>query len=361
MANCHYLFQDFNQKIKLTEPRRQALLSARDDLRTRVNSNFQSIKAQLPSVHEIQFQTQGSFIMDTIINPLSEDYDLDDGIYFIGSHSRNNRPATKYFHDFVIKSITQNNLFLKKVIDKDTCVRAFYKEGYSILYENKTEKLDQGFHIDLPIYYSTTKKSPDLAHLKTSWLVSDPIEFIDWFEKKVKSSFRSEYLYDQKLFSDVYNVWQDRIRKEDAQLRKIIRYLKAWCDYRGNEMPCGIVLTILGANNYQANVRDDVALRDTLINIQNALNENFVCLRPTTPVGDDLLASYENKLVLKNNLSSFVESAKQAVNETNPKRACAKWQLHLGNRFSCFNVQDIEETAQSFTKPAIITTNAKSA
>ena len=41
-----------------------------------------------------------------------------------------------------------------------------YKEGFNYMFENKSNKLGKGFHVDLPMYYSTTKKSPDLAHLK---------------------------------------------------------------------------------------------------------------------------------------------------------------------------------------------------
>lgn len=88
MANCHLLFGPFNTLIRLTDARRQALLAARNDLRQRVSNGFNTIKTHLPAVHDIEYQTQGSFIMDTIINPISEDYDLDDGIYFIGTHSR---------------------------------------------------------------------------------------------------------------------------------------------------------------------------------------------------------------------------------------------------------------------------------
>lgn len=361
MADCHSLFQEFNQHIRLNDSRRQALVNARNDLRMRISNSFNSIKQQLPSVHEMEYQTQGSFIMDTIINPISEDYDLDDGVYFIGGYTRANRPETKWFHDFVIKSITTNNASVKEVKDKDTCVRALYNEGYAYLFENKSNTLSKGFHVDLPIYYATTKKSPDLAHLKQSWIVSDPIEFIKWFEDKVQSNFRSEFLYETKLYSAQLNSWQDLVRKQDAQLRRIVRYLKAWCDYKGKNMPCGIILTILAANNYSPADKDDVSLKETLVNIKVSLDAEFVCRRPTTPQNENLLEGYEHQAAFKQNLADFVESAKQAINEGNQKRACSKWQLHFGNRFSCLNASDFDQNVSRYTSPAIITGNAKSA
>jgi hypothetical protein len=365
MADCHYLFSNFNQIIRLTEERRHALMTARDDLKQRIISSFNSIKSQLPSVHGLEFQTQGSFIMDTIINPISEDYDLDYGVYFIGSLFRDQRPSTKTFHDFVKLSVESSNPYVLKVMDKDTCVRAMYKEGFSYLFENRSNKLTKGFHIDLPMYYSTTKKSPDLAHLKKSWITSDPVEFIQWFEEKVKSGFKAEYIYERKLYSVQYDNWKENIRRQDAQLRRIVRYLKAWCDYRcnsnGTDMPCGIILTILAAENYVPNERDDISLRDTLIKIQTKLQSKFICMRPTTPTEDDLLKKYEHKTYFMGELSSFIDSAKQAINEGNEKRACGKWQSKFGNRFSCAMARDYDENASSFASPAIITGNAKSA
>jgi len=123
------------------------------------------------------------------------------------------------------QSLYTDNPYVGKVVDKETCVRALYKEGFNYIFENKSSKLVRGFHVDLPIYYSTTKRTPDLAHLKRSWITSDPIEFIEWFEKKVKSGFKAEYIYETKLFAE-YNAWKESVRKQDAQLRRIIRYLK---------------------------------------------------------------------------------------------------------------------------------------
>jgi hypothetical protein len=363
MANNHSSFQEFNQLIRLTENRRQALISARNDLRDRITKGFNSgtVGPQLTTVKEVQFQSQGSFVMDTIINPISEDYDLDDGVYFIGAATSAQRPATKLFHDFVYNCVSTNNPNVKEVKDKETCVRAFYREGFGFLYENKSQKLSKGFHVDLPMYYAGNKKSPDLAHLKKSWILSDPIQFIKWFEDKVKSNFKSEFLYERKLFSAQYEAWRDIMRKTDAQLRRIVRYLKAWCDYQGADMPCGIVLTILAAENYKESERDDISLKETLVKIKAALDKDFVCSRPTPPVGDDLLEGYDHKEYFMSKLNSFVESANQAINETNPKRACAKWQKHFGDRFACHNAPDYDENATSFGAPVIVKQNAKSA
>ena len=365
MADCHNLFGDYNSAIKLTEERRQTLLMARNSLRQRINEGYHGLPNTIKEANQLEFHTQGSFIMDTIINPKNEDYDLDEGVYFLGPLSRQVRPATVDFHNFLIECIQTNQTDIESVKDKETCVRVLYKKGYKTIINDGVETtLGSEFHIDLPIYYSTIVKSPDLAHKKNGWIVSDPVEFIDWFEKKVQSDFRTDFLYETRTFSQEYTLWQEQIRRADAQLRRIVRYLKAWCDYRDpNRMPCGIIMTILAANNFNPSDRDDISLRDTLVEIKKSLEIEFVCRRPTTPVDEDLFqnSSIEDKEFFKDSLNAFATSAIMACNEPKQISSCLKWQEHLGDRFPCHLAKNEIATTKSYQSPAIIGENAKSA
>jgi hypothetical protein len=114
--------------------------------------------------------------------------------------------------------------------------------------------------------------------------------------------------------------------------------MKAWADLKRSEMPCGIVMTILVANNFAVNDSDDIALRDTLVNIKNYLLSNgFQCPRPTSPLGEDLFAStiQKDKDYFMNALNGLILSANNAVNATNEKDACKEWEKHFGSRFPC--------------------------
>lgn len=64
--------------------------------------------------------------MDTIITPIHDDYDLDDGIYFIGKLAPAKRPDPEIFHKMIIEAIGENYDDVEKVIDKNTCVRVLY-------------------------------------------------------------------------------------------------------------------------------------------------------------------------------------------------------------------------------------------
>jgi len=333
MANLHNVFSEYNRIIRLSDTKRTELILVRDNLRTRIQKRHDQFSGIIKPYHDLEFQSQGSFVMDTIITPVRDDYDLDDGIYFIGRLSKDKRPGPEVFHKMIIEAIGANYDDVEKIIDKATCVRVLYKSG---------------FHIDLPIYYADNKECPDLADKERGWILSNPVEFISWFEEKARSGFQKAFLYESALY-DKYQKWLTDIRKKDVQLRRIVRYLKSWGDLRREEMPCGLVMTILVANNYYEHERDDIALKETLVLIQAALRKSFICERPTTPVGEDLLASYKNKDAFMNYLGQFIENAKQALQETDPQKACKCWQKSLGDRLPCHVVSAMSTVIGSTT------------
>jgi hypothetical protein len=327
MADCSEIFFHYNEKLKLSDEKREMLVRVREDLRNRMQNNYRLIPGDIRERHNLNFQTQGSFVMDTIITPYDDDFDLDDGVYFFGNLNDEERPLPHVYHEWVIMSIKAEELY-GKVTDKVTCVR----------FRVAKEK----FHIDLPIYYVESIDSPDLAHTKEGWLLSNAIEFIVWFESKVGSNFNSGFITEQKLFTD-FQKWTTEIRKTDAQLRRIVRYLKGWGDNLRDEMPPGIVMTILAGENFKPNIREDVAFRDTLLAIQQYLKKNNnKCIRPTTPMGEDLFASYSSGKLeyFIDKLNSFIDSANQAIEKGSKKEACLKWQKHFGDRFDCRLVRE---------------------
>ena len=240
-------------------------------------------------------------MMNTIIEPESKEFDIDDGIYFISDIE----PAysIQTFHNWILNALEDHTS--SGLTDKNTCVRVIYKASY---------------HIDLPIYYIQSNSTPKLAHKSKGWIESDPREFISWFSDQCDSS---------------------------GQLRRIVRYLKAWSDYRKGTLPSGLIMTILAAMNYTSDARDDIALYHTLQAIQESLQASFTCFRPTTPNNEDLLASYSktNKDYLLSTLNSFVAAAAYATNDTTThKNACKRWQTYFGqDRFPFEDEEQIEE------------------
>lgn len=325
MANIDRILKEYNSIIRLEDSKRQELILVRDNLRSRLKTGYQVVVEQLPIRFQLESQSQGSFVMDTIIRPVRDDYDLDDGLYFVGDLNRQSRPIPADFHEWVIEALDRGHDDIEKIIDKSTCVRVQYKKG---------------FHIDIPIYYASNFDSPDLADKNKGWILSHPIEFISWFENKINSGFQKGFLLEARLYPE-FEKWTSDIRKLDHQLRRIVRYMKSWADLRREEMPCGIIMTILAANHYSPHQRDDIAFKETLVNIQAELQKDFKCLRPTTPEGEDLLKEYKNKEAFMKYLGYFIENVKKALEEENEKKACEYWQKCFGERFPCHLAKDV--------------------
>lgn len=310
MANCNNLFQEFNSTIKLTDSKKDSLKKSSKELRKKIRTYFKENK---PDEVKPKFTGQGSFEVNTNVNPIPRTveidgeektlykYDLDDGVYFIGDEDK--RKSIQTYHNWIYEAVDGHTS--QKPIDKNTCVRVIFSDGHNI---------------DLPIYYKQGA-TPELAHKGKGWIFSDPKEFIEWFEERAKGS---------------------------PQLRRIIRYLKAWCDYRefsnsSKKMPSGFIMTILAANHQYKHDRDDVALKESLINIQAELSKEFKCERPTTPAGEDLLEEYSQEDYFMNELAKFINNAKRGLEEKNQKNACEYWRKIFGDRFSCSNAKDEDE------------------
>lgn len=348
MANCHELFLQFNKEIKLSDRDREILITARNSLRGRIDNLFMGLNENDRGNHTLLFQSQGSFIMDTIIKPYQNDYDLDDGVYFLGTLSENERANPKIFHELVKKTIDKHKE-IEEIVDKPTCVRVKY-------YKNSEDNRPD-FHIDLPIYNAEKMESPKLADTKKGWIESNPVEFISWFEDKIKSGFNKSYLLEEQKYQKDFHAWLTDIRKKDSQLRRLVRYVKAWADLKRKDMPSGIMMTIYVANNFNTDERDDIAFLNTLENIQKYISNNgFICRRPTTLVGEDLFLPYSNveKQFFGTALNNLIISARQACASQNQKEACLKWQRHLGERFPCQFAKDEIEGSKIYSAPAII-------
>lgn len=287
MANMNELFLTFDEKIKLTTAKSNSLKTSRNSLRKDIKSWFEDNDKSKPS-----FCWQGSFAMKTTINPTGEnDYDMDDGVYLNGySSDQDTWPATSTAHRW-IKEATDDRTE-QDSIDKNTCVRVVYANNY---------------HIDLPIYIMKDEVA-FLAHKSKGWTESDPKAFKDWFLNKVSSN--------------------------GEQLRRIVRYLKAWKDYKSLPLK-GIELTILACENIDCfENRDDKALKNTITNIVSKLEDKYTCKKPVIP-NEDLFEEHsetkQNEIISA--FKSLKKALEEAIAERDEKKASEKLILFFGSRF----------------------------
>ena len=312
MANNHEQFVAFHDAIKANDSRIEKLKGNRKALRDRIRNYF---KNNLEDEIQPKFYSQGSFAVGTILNPIVDDdglaaYDLDDGVYFIGD-SEEDKHEIQWYHDKVYAAVEGHTD--QKPSDKKACVRVNYADGH---------------HIDLAIYFwHTTQDKTMLAHRKEPWHESNPDEMIDWFSDECE---------------------------DKTKLRELVRFMKAWCEYKrseGTKMPSGCIMSMLTSKYYKWNDenRYDIAMRDILKKMYDDLSieGNFHCKRPVAPY-EDLFDNYtkSRKDTFLKELKSFKEDAERAIASKNPHEACLKWQNHFGERFSCSTAKDEDEDAE---------------
>ena len=187
MANLHNEFQTFHEKVALSQGKKESLRQSRDAIRGRIENYFkEKLKVDVPKFH-----AQGSFPMGTVINPLDGEYDLDDGVYLqhLDEHDQRGWPTPETVHRWIIEAT--NGYTKEKPIDKRTCVRVRYAGQY---------------HVDLPSYAILNGKPMLAERGGKGWHESDSIALTDWFI--------------------------DQVKKSGEQLRRFVRFFKAWADYQ---------------------------------------------------------------------------------------------------------------------------------
>jgi hypothetical protein len=320
MATLHKQYIEFNTNICLKDTRVESLETSREDLKKKIKKWFSD---EQPGELQPKFAGQGSFEMGTMVTPIAVEepdgtklfkYDLDYGIYFIEKDDEDNRKSIETWRDWVAEAVDGHT---KTPPERHkACIRVIFADGH---------------HVDLPIYY---KKDDliELAHRDDGWLESDPKAFYEWFN-------------DGK----------------SKQLERIVRYLKAWKNYRQNEddsrmIPSGMCLSILAKNNLRSASNDDDAFRQTVEAIRDTLNatDGFKCLRPTTPKDEDLFENFtqSERDSFINELDSLVDACVKAKDENNQRTASDFLREHFGSRFP--QADDVDEDVKSQSLAAAI-------
>ncbi len=290
MANCNKQFKDFDSSISIPDSKVKKMNDSRESARAKIKKWFAEHRPDYP----ISFWIQGSHKNSLNIRTKDDDCDQDDGIY-VDRDPENSVDGTT-LQTWILMAVSDITTEVPE--HKKRCIRNFYKP-YNL----------GSFHIDYPSYYKTDLMAHPMLTVKDGELEeSDPEEFTNWLTG---------------------------VTDDKGQLRRLIRYLKAWCDNMDQEMPNGLTMTVLACNNYvPADGRDDKAIYYTLRAIQTSLNANWSCIMPSTPF-DDLLAGSTSrfKQQFMEALSSLIVDGRKALDHESKQQASKLWRKHLGDRF----------------------------
>lgn len=255
MYNCHEdMLAYHNEKVTLPGADQAEMRERRDANRNKVKAGLKREGEPSP----LEFRSQGSYAMRTMVQHPEKDYDIDDGIYFAKEDLKGPRGADRTPADVkeMVHKALHDDKFNTPPEVRTNCVRVYY---------------DSGYHVDVPVYRRFERKNllgemetvDEIA--STEWKRSDPIAVTDWFKDE-----------NERQSPDMDN---------GGQLRRDVRLLKAFGRSRESwrsRIATGFMVTKLVVERYQPDQdREDRALYNTMVAIRDRLNGNLEIDHPT--------------------------------------------------------------------------------
>lgn len=296
----------------------------REFLQTSWNDLAEHLKVSLKTKHSYPISTwlQGSYKYGTLIKPVhpGEEYDVDLGVYFEWGQSENVEPTADQLRRWVQQELVAYHVQCTDVRSvaeppKERCSRASYQHQ---------------FHIDTPVYHlNTDTDKRRLACLTKGWEASDPKAFYKWFRNA-------------------------RTGDEREQLRRLIRYMKAWAalsfDDIPDSRPSSIFLTVLATEaypdigfNFLFGIADDDALISIIKTMHGRLNRKRSVQNPATKVEEDLnRMSEEAWTAFLPRLDALLDIAERAAEAADEGSAALIWSEAFSFLMPLPNVDEVE-------------------
>lgn len=324
--------------LELSDTQRACIADARMEVRNCLRAGIPRVlknKGYTEDVPQPRFFTQGSWAYKTLNSPAQnpQQADVDDGCYlplsFVSQTKRPSAAATVFFNaaEEALSPLVKQNGW-KLITEKSTCIRIVIA-SYA--------------HIDIPLYaipdhefVTLAKASMELygyaafdeavrkaerdawtalprdkvllAHRDLNWIASDPRPIKEWFLAEVDA--------------------------KGEQLRRIIRYLKAFRDWKWSSGgPSSILLMAAVAPLFEKyDRRDDLALLNIVAQLPERLRAGVY-----SPIDEaESLTKRLGEEGVEEAAKTFEEFEKMlrgAVDASNPAQACIWMRREFGPRF----------------------------
>lgn len=326
-----------HDELDLTSDQRARIASARTAVRDSLRNGIpRALRASGYTEESPQprFFTQGSWAYKTLNSPAQhpQQADVDDGCYlpmsFVSQTKRPSTAANVFFAaaEEALKPLVEENRW-KLVTDKPTCIRiviatfahidiplyAIPDEDFVMLkasmeqrgYDSLSEAVNMA---ERDTWTALPADKVLLAHRECDWMSSDPRPVKEWF--------------------------LDEVAAKGEQFRRVVRYVKAFRDWRwASGGPASILLMAAAAPLFEKrDRRDDLALLDVVAALPARLRAGV-----NNPVEEsESLTERLGKVGVEEAANAFEEFEKVlrgAIGAGSPSQACIWMQGEFGSRF----------------------------
>jgi hypothetical protein len=245
-----------DDEVTLPRAEQKNMRDRRDANRKRLEDGLKEADRPAP----LNFDTQGSYAMRTMVQLPDKDWDIDDGVYFDAANLKGERGGEMSALEArqMVRDALDDGTFEKQPEVRTNCVRVYYEAGY---------------RVDIPVYRVRIEKSASgeetaIVELASAdWKRSDARDVTEWFNEE-----------NEKQSPDTDNGRQ--LRRITRDLKKYARSRASWAD----KILSGFGITKLVTECFRGSaVREDEALVNTMRAIRDRLDHDLVIKHPMTP------------------------------------------------------------------------------
>ena len=300
-----------------------------DRMRDRRNANRDRLRKGLEKADKpapIEFVSQGSYAMKTMVSDPDNDYDIDDGVYFRREDLVGPRGAemTSLQARQMVRDAVDDGLFKQAPEVRSNCVRVYYEAGY---------------HVDLPVYRRVVNSTVfgEETHYElaagSGWKRSDARDVTDWYEDERAKSADGR-----------------QVRRLNRDLKKYARSRHSW---RAGILS-GFGISVLVLERFQQDDREDRALYDTMVAIRDRLDWDLEVAHPVTP-GDYITSGTDDARArtFRDKLSDAIDALQPLFKADCTREEALKcWDKVFATTF--FSERLENEQRAAVTAPAVI-------
>lgn len=291
--------QTLHSRITPTEEQRAFLQQNWNALADHLKSALQESTG-----YPISTWIQGSYKFGTLIKPVrkGEEYDVDLGVYFEWADDGEGSPGAETLRNWVQQELEDYEAGKEEILELvepplERCSRL---------------RFTRQFHIDTPVYHlEVNAETRRLACLSGDWENSDPKKLYTWFRDAV-----------------------DEIAR--PQIRRLIRYFKAWSAIAFQEdpraRPSSVLLTVLSTEAYVtafgqggSNLPDDECLAVLVREVQRRVSANSEVLNPIDQTEDLNRIEKDAWHRFLASVSHFADDAERALGAEDEAGAALIW------------------------------------
>lgn len=311
-----------DQQVTLLRADQDAMRDRRDANRRRLRKGLAANDDPKPS----EFVKQGSYAMRTMIQHPENDYDIDDGVYFLKDDlvgPRGGEMSAREAKEMVRDAVDDGSFATPPEV-RSNCVRVYYQKGY---------------HVDMPVYRTIDDGYEVYHELASSngWRRSDARDVTDWYDDELKATTDGP-----------------QARRLTRELKKFARSRSSW----SSRILSGFGITVLLVERVRLATREDRALYDTMVAIRDRLNSYLSIEHPVTE-GDYIAQAGDAKSAF------FRDKLDEAIGWLQPlfdvdctrNQALACWDKVFNTSFFSERGEEEARTGASLIKP-LITTSA---